>query len=241
MKKYKRACLLAGTAATLMTVWSAAHAQTGEDAPEAETRRLNQVVVTALRREETLKDTPIAVSAYDGEQLGRERVEDFADIALQSPNVQFGANGGNTNIAIRGIGTNLQTAGNDPGVAFNLDGIYVADPALALSTLLDVKRVEVLRGPQGTLFGRNATGGAVNVISNTPTTTASYGFNTSVSAPLGVQADAFASGPLVDSGKLLGRIAVQKIYREGDVENTAFTGPDHLNDQDSLSARAQLE
>lgn len=241
MKKYKRACLLAGTAATLMTVWSAAHAQTGEDAPEAETRRLNQVVVTALRREETLKDTPIAVSAYDGEQLGRERVEDFADIALQSPNVQFGANGGNTNIAIRGIGTNLQTAGNDPGVAFNLDGIYVADPALALSTLLDVKRVEVLRGPQGTLFGRNATGGAVNVISNTPTTTASYGFNTSVSAPLGVQADAFASGPLVDSGKLLGRIAVQKIYREGDVENTASTGPDHLNDQDSLSARAQLE
>lgn len=238
----RRMALLATAAYSVLGVATPAHAQSTDDAPSTEqVRQLEQVVVTASRREQTVQDTPIAVSAYSGEKLDRERVATFADLVLQSPNVQFGANGGNTNIAVRGIGTNLQTAGNDPGVAFNFDGIYVADPALALSTLLDVNRVEVLRGPQGTLFGRNATGGAVNVISNTPTTESSFGFNASASVPLGEHIDGFVSGPLSEEGSLLGRIAFQQTYGEGNVENVSGLGPDRLNDKSSFAARAQLE
>lgn len=238
----RKAALFAATAYGISGIAAVAYAQTTDTAEPADSvRQLEQVVVTASRREQTLKDTPIAVSAYGGEQLEKERIATFADLALQSPNVQFGANGANTNIAIRGIGTNLQTAGNDPGVSFNLDGIYVSDPALALTTLLDVNRVEILRGPQGTLFGRNATGGAVNIISNTPTTDMTYGINVAAGLPAGEHVDAFASGPLNSGKSLLGRVAIQQTYNEGDVENTALTGPDYLNDKNNHAARVQLE
>ncbi|WP_411818625.1 TonB-dependent receptor [Hyphococcus sp. DH-69] len=213
---------------------------TTENVANASTNH-DQVVVTASRREETLVETPIAVSAYGGEQLREANIQTFPDLVTQSPNVHFGFNGNNTNIAIRGIGTNLQGISSDPGVGFHVDGAYVADPGLALATLFDVKRVEVLRGPQGTLFGRNATGGAVNIISNTPTDDPEFGLSASAGLPAGEHVEGFASGPISGDGTLLGRIAFEQTYRRGDVKNIAPTGPRRLNDKNDFAGRLQFE
>lgn len=217
-----------------------AQAQAQKEAPGA-SQSVEEIIVTASRRETTVRKTPIAISAYGGAELQREHVQTFADLTTQSPNIQFGSNGGNTDIAIRGIGTNLQTAGNDPGVAFHADGVYVADPALALVTLLDVNRVEVLRGPQGTLFGRNATGGAVNIIANTPTTSPSFGIGLSAGVPGGEHVDAFASGPLDSSGTLLARASVEQSYARGTTDNVGPSRPRRLDDKNDVAARLQLE
>ncbi len=226
---------LAGTATT-----AAAQTATGADSSDSASQ-LEEVVVTASRREASIRETPTAISAYSGDQLETQRVESFSDLATQSPNIQFSANGGNTNIAIRGIGTDLQLAGNDPGVAFHADGIYVAEPAIGMATLFDVNRVEVLRGPQGTLFGRNATGGAINIISNTPTVTPAFGFDASAGLPAGEHLAAFASGPITSDGTLLARASVQQSYQKGQVDNRSPTGPDRLNDQNDYAGRLQLE
>lgn len=238
----RRGLMLAATAAAALGAGSAAHAQSeaAGAAPEP-TAQLEEVVVTASRREETIRATPIALSAYGGAQLEQAHVQSLPDLVTQSPNIQLGTNGANTNIAVRGIGTNLQTAGNDPGVAFHLDGVYVPDTALALLTFMDVSRVEVLRGPQGTLFGRNATGGAVNIISNMPTTSPVFGFDASVGLPLGEHVAAYASGPLDGDGKLLGRVSVQQTYQRGTVDNRASRGPSRFGDQNNYAGRAQLE
>ncbi|WP_374570298.1 TonB-dependent receptor [Phenylobacterium sp.] len=235
----RRAALLAATAGAALAAATGAAAQTGGSADHA--RELGEVVVTASRREASVRDTPIALSAYGGDQLEKEHVETFSALVTQSPNIQLGTSGANTNIAIRGIGTNLQTAGNDPGVAFHVDGIYVPDTAIALASLFDVNRVEVLRGPQGTLFGRNATGGAVNVISNTPTASPAFGLDASVGAPVGEHVAMFASGPINAAGTLLGRAAVQQTYRRGAVENVAPGGPDRLEGKNNYGGRLQLE
>jgi len=239
---WRKTALLAATAFGALAAASQANAQATAPANATDhVQQLEEVVVTASRRETSIRKTPTAISAYNGQQLEKAHVETFSDLATQSPNIQFGANGANTNIAIRGIGTDLQTAGNDPGVALHLDGVYVSEPAIGLATLFDVNRVEVLRGPQGTLFGRNATGGAVNIISNTPTVDPTYGFDASAGAPAGEHVAAFASGPLNASGTLLGRAAIEQTYQQGDVENVASTGPRRLDDQNDYAGRVQLE
>jgi len=203
--------------------------------------QLEEVVVTASRRAESLLKTPIAVSAYGGEQLEKQHVQSLADLATQSPNIQLAGYGADTNITIRGIGTNLLTAGSDPGVALYSDGVYVPEAAVAFATMYDTKRVEVLRGPQGTLFGRDATGGAVDIISNTPTNQPEYGLDISAGAPLGERALLFASGPLASDGSLLGRLAIQQNFQRGDTKNVVPGAPGRLNDQNDFATRGQLE
>lgn len=241
-RAWRKASLLAAAAWSAIGIAPSATAQTAPTAgPAADTQGMEDIIVTASRRATSLRETPIAISAYSGAQLEKAHIQTLGDLTTQSPNIQFGSNGGNTNIAIRGIGTNLQTAGSDPGVALHIDGIYVSDPALALLTLLDVKRVEVLRGPQGTLFGRNATGGAINIISNTPTTSPEYGFRASAGAPAGDHVDIYASGPLNSDGTLLGRLSAEQTYQRGFVKNVTTTGPNRLEGRNDFAGRLQLE
>lgn len=242
-RAWRKTMLLAASASVLGAEATAAHAQRVKASGSAsvDAAQLEELVVTASRREASIRETPTAISAYSGQQLAKEHVETFADLATQTPNLQLGSNGANTNIAIRGIGTNLQLAGSDPGVAFHLDGVYVAEPALALLNFLDVSRVEVLRGPQGTLFGRNATGGAINIISNTPTADPAIGLDGSAGWPAGEHVSGFASGPLTGDGALLGRASFEQTYQRGAVKNLSAQGPRRLDGKDAYAGRLQLE
>jgi iron complex outermembrane receptor protein len=130
---------------------------------------IQEVIVTAQKRSESASRTPLALSALTSKDLEKRGVNDAAGLTYVVPNVQIGtADGGNTNIYIRGIGSNNTTEGGDPAAAFHLDGVYLGRPDEARGAFFDIDRVEVVRGPQGTLYGRNATAGAVNVITGRP-------------------------------------------------------------------------
>jgi iron complex outermembrane receptor protein len=129
---------------------------------------LEEIVVTAEKRATTIQDTPISISAFSGSDLAAVGVTGTEQLANFTPGltVQKEVIG---KVVIRGVGTENYTVGSDPGVAIHKDGVYVARSSVAIFDFFDVNRVEVLRGPQGTLYGRNATGGVINIISNEPT------------------------------------------------------------------------
>lgn len=138
-------------------------------AQEDEGLMIEEVVVTATKRETTLQDTAVAVTAYQGDFLQEMQLEALQDIIIQNPSMSFSRAGGEGQVYIRGVGSNLLGIGQDSSVAVHQDGVYLGRPHLVLSQFLDVERVEILRGPQGTLYGRNATAGVINVISRKPT------------------------------------------------------------------------
>ncbi len=127
---------------------------------------IDEIVVTAQKREESLQDVPIAVQAYTGEQLRNLRIGKVADITRLAPNMTISMqNPANRSINIRGVGTS-DFFGAAPGsVGIYLDEVTMSSPYLTAVGIYDMERVEVLRGPQNSLFGRNTTGGAVNYIS----------------------------------------------------------------------------
>lgn len=130
---------------------------------------LETVTVTAQKRKESALKTPVSVTAVSAGDLESAGVVGTAELVNIVPNVQVGtANNGNTNISIRGIGSTNTTEQGDPAAAFHIDGVYLGRPRSAQGTFFDLERVEVLRGPQGTLYGRNATAGAINVVTNKP-------------------------------------------------------------------------
>lgn len=140
---------------------------------------LQEIVVTARKREETLQDTPISVTAFSGETIERQHIDQLDGIASATPNMMFdnstGFAGSNSAAAvyIRGIGQVDFTLTTEPGVGIYLDGVYIAQSIGSVLNLVDIERIEVLRGPQGTLFGRNTIGGAISVTSKLPDDTLS--------------------------------------------------------------------
>lgn len=130
--------------------------------------KLEEVVVTASRRSETLLKTPIAVTAITQDGLDAAGIKDVETLTTSVPNFKIGVLNQNLALSLRGISTNNITALGNSSVAFYTNGVYVPRPSGASQLLYDVERIEVLRGPQGTLFGRNATAGAVNVITAAP-------------------------------------------------------------------------
>ncbi len=126
-----------------------------------------EIVVTARRRAEALQDVPIAVTAYSGEQLEREGAIDITDIGDTTPNVTLETSRGTNSTLtafIRGVGQQDPVAGFEQGVGIYLDDVYLNRPQGAVLDIYDVERIEVLRGPQGTLYGRNTIGGAVKYV-----------------------------------------------------------------------------
>ncbi len=111
-----------------------------------------------------VQEIPVAITAVSQADLGRLGTQTMEDAPGLAPGLTFSQNTGWGQLTIRGIGTNVLFAGSDPSSAIYLDGVYLARPAMAFARFLDLERIEVLRGPQGTLYGRNAVGGAINLI-----------------------------------------------------------------------------
>jgi iron complex outermembrane recepter protein len=138
---------------------------------------LDEIVVTAEKRSANLQSVPIAVSAVSGAALATENVQDMSDLELAVPGINVVRQNTSVQFFIRGVGTDGAAAGQESAIATFIDGVYI--PSLSGTTfqLTNIDRIEVLKGPQGTLYGRNATGGAVNVITKTPSQDASFDFD----------------------------------------------------------------
>ena len=126
---------------------------------------LEEVIVTGLKRESTVMETPSAITTLSAEDLSARGLSSMNQIQYAVPSLHFGENYGNRNISIRGVGSFLE----QPGVLTSINGVVQPSDASSQVSLLDLARVEVLRGPQGTLYGRNANGGVVNFIAAAPT------------------------------------------------------------------------
>lgn len=216
--------------------------EAGKPAVSASNDTLAEVVVTARRREESLQSVPVAISVIGGDLLDSTRTVNTQQLTQLVPSLYYNsANPRNTAYTIRGLGSNTLSvsAANDgiePGVGFYVDQVYHARPATAAFDFTDIERVEVLRGPQGTLFGKNTAAGTIHVVSREPT----FGTEGNVEASAGsldyVQAKGSLSGALGES--VAGRISAQFTRRDGVIHNVV-TGED-LNAQNNFAIRGQL-
>ena len=246
-----RTALLAGTAIALAapafaqdaasaSVETAAAAQNEAAQTAAAPQDSGEIVVTARRRAESLQDVPIAVTAYSGEQLEAQGALDITDISDTTPNVTLETSRGtNTTLTafIRGVGQQDPVAGFEAGVGLYLDDVYLNRPQAAVLDIYDVERIEVLRGPQGTLYGRNTIGGAIKYVTRRlPNRTTA-----NLRANLGTdnQADliASASTPLADGVRI--GAAFARLGREGFGENLV-TGASNYN-KDIFAVRGTVE
>lgn len=181
--EHKQACRLltcvSGLALASAPCPVTAQDQVGEDQAFERADELSVIIVSATRRESDVQDIPIAVTAIGAEQLERAGVADITTLDTVAPSFNLNASGtttGGITLRMRGIGTTGNNAGLESAVGVFLDGVYLSRPGVALGDLLDVERVEILRGPQGTLFGRNTSAGAIDIRTKRPRLDAVEGF-----------------------------------------------------------------
>jgi len=219
--------------------------QTPEEAARADTGRLapadtGEIVVTARRRAETVQQVPIAMSVIGGTTLADTGAYNVNRLTQLQPTLQFySTNPRNSAANIRGLGApfGLTNDGIEQGVGIYVDGVYYSRIASATFDFTDTERIEILRGPQGTLYGKNTTAGAINITTRKPSftpearvelTTGNYDF---------IQAKASASGPIIGD-TLAARISASVTSRRGTIRNTVLGG--YANAQDNQSVRGQL-
>ncbi|MFC3052409.1 TonB-dependent receptor [Kordiimonas pumila] len=163
------------TGIMVMSLASAAQSQSTQEAEKSTYVGFEEIVVTARKREENLQDTPISISAFSGASLEARGISEVTGIANFTPNIVFQSVPSNSGVAssasiyIRGIGQNDFAPTVEPGVGMYIDGVYLGRSVGGVFDLIDIERIEVLRGPQGTLFGRNTIGGAVSITTEKPT------------------------------------------------------------------------
>jgi iron complex outermembrane recepter protein len=208
-------------------------------AEQDENLALEEVTVYAQKRAQSILEVPVSVASYDADLLDQAQVRDLSDLQQVAPSLVFNSSTGATQsiMTIRGIGTAGQNSGLEQSVGVFIDGVYRGRPGAALGDFVDIESVEVLRGPQGTLFGRNTSAGVISVRSQKP----SYETGGNVSMSAGdygyKQIKASATGPLIED-KLAYRLSATWQERDGFIEN-AVTGDDY-NDKDRTTVRAQL-
>ena len=211
-----------------------------EVAEEEGVMAYDTIVVTAQRREQSLQDVPVAVSAFSAQQLKNNNVETIQDLALRTPGLTVGAADPiQNNFSLRGIGTAngiSQNAGGDGSVVVFVDGVYAGRGGTLDLDVLDLERVEVLRGPQGTLFGKNAIGGLIQFVSRQPTQARSLHIEATAGNYDKYNLVLRGNVPLSDKVFLSGGISHKQ--RDG-YEFNETTGND-VNTQDMTTARAAL-
>ncbi|KRG68871.1 TonB-dependent receptor [Pseudoxanthomonas dokdonensis] len=211
-------------------------------APRHSATTLDTVTVTARKREETLQEVPVAVTAFTPETLDKLNIQDLGDLDAQVPNLTIYAARGSTSTVtayIRGIGQADPLWGVDPGVGIYLDDVYIARPQGALLDVFDVGRIEVLRGPQGTLYGKNTIGGAIKYVSRGLSKDTEGHVSLAVGNHNQLDAKASLGGSIggEDSG-LRARVAVASMNRDGYGENL-YSGQ-QVSDKEINAARLQL-
>ena len=195
-----------------------------------------EIIVTAQRRSERLVDVPISISVLSGNALELAGVRSTEDLTVTIPGLNFATNGAFAQPTVRGIGTTVTSAGNDANVAIYIDGVYQPNQISNFSDLVDLEQIEVLKGPQGTLFGRNATGGAIRVTTKRPSFTPEARATLSYGRFDDVRVTAFGSAPI--SNKLAMSVAFLHGDDQGYVRNRG-TG-NRVADSNSLSVRGKL-
>jgi iron complex outermembrane receptor protein len=225
VSRKSRWALTASACASLVGAPLGVHAQEGEAV-------LDEITITAQRREETLQKSSLAIEVLSEDALTRAGITQAVDITAAIPGVQIGSGGAQPQVYIRGVGDYGATSISNPAIAFNVDGVYVARGQAVAGSFFDLARMEVLKGPQGTLYGRNASGGAINLIPQAPKLGELEGY-----AEVGLQnyqgrsIDAAVNLPLGE--QLAARVAGQSVRRDGYMSEG--TGDD-VHD----SVRAQL-
>ncbi|WP_339719010.1 TonB-dependent receptor [uncultured Paraglaciecola sp.] len=205
---------------------------------EKESKGLEKILVTAQKRTQNINEVPISISTMSSDAISQTGVRQLKDVAEFVPNLTISdGTDFSSEVRIRGVGANSRNIGFDTRVGVYLDGVYLGQSPALNQELLDLERIEVLRGPQGTLFGKNTVAGAINLISKEPTDT----LEGHVGAELGnlnaKQLTASLNLPLSD--KLAAKFSFNKQTRDGFVTNLA-TGNDNINEQDATSYRAQI-
>jgi iron complex outermembrane recepter protein len=200
---------------------------------------LSEVVVTARRRTETAQHVPIPISVVGGPAIENAGAFNVNRVKELVPSVQlYSSNPRNTTLNIRGLGSTfgLTNDGIDPGVGFYVDGVYYARPAATALDFVDIEQIEVLRGPQGTLFGKNTTAGAFNVKTRPASFVPAANFEVSFGNYGYIQAKSSITGPL--SKKFAGRLSFSGTQRDGVLMNISTNQP--VNDLNNLGVRGQL-
>jgi iron complex outermembrane receptor protein len=212
-------------AISLVASWSwSAHAQQAvpaqapSDKPQAsaDADAPQRIEITVLKTLQSIRDVPASVTALTADDLARSGLVNSADLQQKVPGLSLSSGGRETNLAIRGVSNNVRSVGADPSNAVHVDGIYLPRSSMVLTELFDLQRVEVLKGPEGTLYGRNATGGAINVVTRAPTTN-SGGEGFFGVGSLGLRRTQLAAGGGTDD--VAGRIAVAYTKDDGYTRN----------------------
>jgi iron complex outermembrane recepter protein len=234
----KKTALL--VSAALSAIALPAYAQTAAPQADAPPAEEGEIIVTATQRAERLSDVPIAVSAVSGEALANTGATDVRALNQLAPSLLVSGATSEVNFSarVRGVGTVGENAGLESSVALFIDGVYRSRTGVGLSELGDIERVEVLRGPQGTLFGRNASAGLINIVTKGP----SFDFGGSASATYGnydyMRLDASVTGPII-ADKLAARLDGVWQKRDGFIKNVT-PGQKDINDRDRYLIRGQL-
>ncbi|MDD9961502.1 MAG: TonB-dependent receptor [Gammaproteobacteria bacterium] len=203
----------------------------------ASTAEIEEIVVTATKRTQSLQDVAGSISALEDTQIKLRGVANTEDLIAYVPGANFNKGAGNTFISIRGIGLSLGQGFADPSVATHIDGVFLARTNMGSLQMIDLERAEVLRGPQGTLYGRNATGGVINFITKKPTEEFEGSFSVGAGSWDKVTADGYISGPITD--KLLGRLSASYSDHDG-YYDTLPPRSGNIADEHHKSFRAML-
>ncbi len=220
--------IYAGTSLVALALASPALAQESQEEVAQQSGGLDVIVVTAQKREENAQDVPISIQSFSEETLSRNQFSDLRLIGAISPSVHFqsGFTPGATNFNIRGVGAYAFTGGIQPSVGLIVDGVPYARAGEFVTDLADIQRIEVLRGPQGTQFGRNSTGGAINVTRNRPTDVFEGNIEVGISSDEEYLVRGVVNIPLTENVRA--RFAGAYVNRDGFIENSgpAFSGGD---------------
>ncbi len=243
---FRLALLLATAVAALGVAVPAMAQDVGAATPEAngspkEVVTLGDIIVTAQRRGQNLGKVPVSISAFSSEMLAAADVSSLEEVYAYTPNMNFNQSSGSAQIYLRGVGNNIANSSTDGSVAVNVDGVYVARPFGALLDFYDVERVEVLRGPQGTLYGRNATAGAINVISKRGGRELS-GYAKAIYGSFDRrEVQGAIGGPLTADGNIRARIAGRYARDNGFTKDLDSRGSNKLDNQDVNAVRGTLD
>ena len=235
-RRSRVACTLFGSVSLIVLTWSSlavAQSQSNGSAGTIET-----IVVTAEKRSTDLEKTPMAITALSGEEIDQHQIRDLQDLRSVVPNFEMGDAQGIPQITIRGIGTSSFLPGTEGEAAVSENQVYVSRTIAQQTGLFDVSDIEVLRGPQGTLYGRNATAGAVNITTNLPTNDYSGYARATVGNYGEVRLDGAEGGPVDDDDTLLIRLA--GFFERHDGYGTNLVTHDGIDDKNAYGLRGTV-